>query len=197
MSEENNYKTHFNKELKILKRGVREGDELTIEPFITIINEILDIHSQQGHSGCSAHCSANYLSNVVRSAMLFKPLSPLTGDDSEWVDVDDSYQNNRDGAVFKDKKTNKSSYLDAIAWSGEDKYDIFTGMVEGVRSRQNIKFPFSPKTFHIDVKKVYIDKDHRDECDYIDDGNGNYYTYEIKDKTQLEEVAKYYDMQNE
>jgi len=185
--EENNYKKHFNKELEILRK---DGDkDLIIDKFEKVINDIIDISSKQGHSGTSAHFYANYLSTAIKNVLLFNPLSPITGDESEWVDVnEDSFQNNRIYSIFKDKKTGKCHYLDAIVWKGEKDGDTFTGKVEEVNSSLNIKFPFIPKTFYIDVVKVYGDKD--DDC--IVDGDGKYYTYKIKDEKQLDEVAEYY-----
>lgn len=189
--EEDNYTKHFNRELKIL-RDSNDSDDLIIDKFEQAIRDIIDINSKQGHSGHSAHWYANYLSNAVKNVMLFKPLSPLTGEDSEWVDVcDDLYQNNRCGAVFKDKETGKSNYIDAICWRGEEDYDSFSGMVEGISSKQNIIFPFTPNTFYVDVKKVYLDKNAENECDYYADGD-KIYKYVIKYKNQLDEVFEYY-----
>ena len=58
--------------------------------------------ANEGHSGFSAH----YAINILTKLMDFKPLSPLTGEDSEWVKhdygVEPSYQNKRRSSVFKD-----------------------------------------------------------------------------------------------
>ena len=56
-----------------------------------------------GHSGTSAEACADILYDLIR----FRPLSPLTGEDNEWIDVTEIagetvYQNRRDSEVFKD-----------------------------------------------------------------------------------------------
>ena len=189
--EENNYKEFFEKELKILRNKLPDGDELIIEPYIKAVNNITDIFSNQGHSGMSAPFTSITVSNTIKNILSFKPLSPITGDDNEWVDVTkEFYQNNRCSAVFKDKKTGIGNYLDAIVWNGEDEYDTFSGVVEGISSEQNIEFPFTPKTFYIDVVKDYKFGD--EENPVIDKDNSKY-VYRIKDKRQLEEVFKYYN----
>lgn len=199
--EENNYTKHFVRELQILRENNDGSEELIVDKFEQVIMDILEINSKQGHSGSSAYYYAAYLSGLIKNAMLMKPLGPITGIDCEWVDVaeygsngDSLYQNNRDGAVFKDGKDAKPYYLDAIVWVGEEAGDQFTGNVEGITSRQNIKFPFIPKTFYIDVIKLYIERKHPNG--YYKDGERKY-IYKIKDRKQLEKVAKYYEMQDD
>ena len=61
--------------------------------------------ANEGHSGFSAQHAANILTRL----MDFKPLSPLTGEDDEWVKHDYgsevTYQNKRRSSVFKDRKS--------------------------------------------------------------------------------------------
>jgi hypothetical protein len=199
---ENNYTKHFERELQILRENNEGSEELIIDKFEQVIRDILEINSKQGHSGSSAHFYAAYLSEIIKDAMLMKPLGPITGIDCEWVDVssygsdgDSIFQNNRDCAVFKEGKDSKPYYLDAIVWVGEKAGDSFTGKVEELYSRQFIKLPFTPKTFYIDVVKIYMSKDslkYKDE-DCYEDGDKKY-IYKIKDRKQLEKVAEYYDM---
>lgn len=63
---------------------------------------LLETFSNQRHSGSTA----DYVLGLFEKLARFDPLSPLTGDDSEWIDVGDQngtlYQNKRDGEVFKD-----------------------------------------------------------------------------------------------
>ena len=59
--------------------------------------------ANEGHSGFSA----SYAISILTKLMDFKPLSPLTGEDDEWVKhdygVNDvTYQNKRCSSVFKD-----------------------------------------------------------------------------------------------
>ena len=190
--EENNYKKHLEKELEIIRSSHKEGTELTIEPYLPTINKIIDVFSMQGHSGCSASCTSGYLSKVIKNILSFKPLSPITCTDEEWTEISENeYQNKRLSSVFKEGN-GKPYYLDAIVWKGEERYDTFTGKVEDVHSRQFIKLPFTPKTFYIDVVKVFLTKEEIKDEDYYEDGD-KYYTYKIKDKNQLKEVFKYYE----
>jgi hypothetical protein len=57
--------------------------------------------ANEGHSGFSA----SYAISILTKLMDFKPLSPLTGEDDEWVkhdyDNDVTYQNKRRSSVFK------------------------------------------------------------------------------------------------
>jgi len=63
--------------------------------------ELLEAFSGQGHSGSSAP----YVINLFERLAKFEPISPLTGEDSEWNNTGDGlFQNNRDGEVFKDEK---------------------------------------------------------------------------------------------
>ena len=59
--------------------------------------------ADEGHSGFSA----SYAISILTKLLDFKPLSPLTGEDSEWSDVREYgptpyYQNKRRSSVFKD-----------------------------------------------------------------------------------------------
>ena len=59
--------------------------------------------ANEGHSGFSA----SYAIGILTKLLDFKPLSPLTGEDDEWVNVRDygpepHYQNKRRSSVFKD-----------------------------------------------------------------------------------------------
>ena len=104
-------------------------------------------------------------------------------------------QNKRLSSLFKDIKTNKVHYLNAIVWKGEDEYDTFNGTVGGVKSSQYVKFPFIPKTFYIDVyRELYNENNpkHKSSNDIVSCGSGDY-VYFIKNKNQLKEVAEYYD----
>ena len=54
----------------------------------------------ENHSGMSAH----YALTILTSLLAHKPLSPLTGADDEWMEIDDGlWQNKRASNVFKDK----------------------------------------------------------------------------------------------
>ena len=61
--------------------------------------------------------SAGYARNSLVKLLDFKPITPLTGEDSEWNDsTDDSFQNKRNSSVFKNKKTGEVYDIDAVKW---------------------------------------------------------------------------------
>jgi len=161
------------------------------------------LFSNQGHSGCSASRYANTLASTIKDILLWNPISPINNFDDEWDDVDNNmFQHKRNSAVFKDGKDDKSYFLDAIVWQGVEDWDTFTGKICDTYSSQFIKFPFTPKTFYIDVIRVYDSIENIEKLgynyseDFDEDGMKTdkvYYTI-IKDKSQLLEVAKYYDM---
>jgi len=159
---------------------------------------------ESGQSGGSASYTANAISATVKALCLHNPIGPITGEDSEWVDITEEmggqvmFQNNRVSSVFKNGKEGKPYFLDAIVFKGETVGDTFTGEVEGINSRRYIRqMPFYPKIFYIDVTREKIDADPHDEevrksRTKIICGDG-VYIYHIKDPKQLEEVFKIYE----
>jgi hypothetical protein len=158
------------------------------------VMELIEVFSKQEHSGMSAP----YVANIFNKLAKYEPLIGITGKDEEWGDVRDIgdgkpwYQNKRCSALFKDGKDGKPYYIDAIikrdqngicwsgmAWLNEEDYK------SGDRSKMIGKkayiksFPFTPKTFYIDVKDVEVAKDDWESF--------------VVDPTQLDEVWKYYD----
>lgn len=146
------------------------------------VMELIKVFAEQDHSGYSA----SMVRNIFNKLADFKTICPLTGEDSEWNDVggptigDKVFQNNRNSAVFKDGKNGQAYYIDAIIWRTQ-KGMTYTGTTEeGITSRQFIKsFPFTPKTFYIDVIEEEVKKD-----DWI---------FRIKNMADLDEVWKVYD----
>ena len=67
------------------------------------IMEIVKKFASQGHSGFSAQ----YALNLVTRLLQYKPITPLTGEDEEWVELDYgddlAYQNKRCPQIFKQK----------------------------------------------------------------------------------------------
>lgn len=66
------------------------------------VMELLEVLAKQGHSGFSL----SYILSLLKKLAKFKPLSPLTGQDDEWVKVMEEngkpfYQNKRYSSVFK------------------------------------------------------------------------------------------------
>lgn len=190
-------KTHAEKELEIL---LETTPDAIIRDFVPEIIAICEAFGKSGQSGGSAPYTASALSQAVKKLCLQQTIAPLTGGDDEWVCggmLGGECQNNRLSSVFKGKN-GKAHYLDAIVFKGEEEHDTFTGSLRfadigRVWSRQYIKsFPFTPKTFYIDVVKDY-DCEKYPEEDVFNVGENNKYAYKIKDPKQLEEVYEYYD----
>ena len=196
-------KEYFNSELEILKK--QNSDKLIISDFIEDIYNIIDKFSKQGHSGMSASYYSHIISKTIKNILSYKPLSPIYNDDINWINVDNNvYQNKRVGALFKDNINGKPYYFDAIIWKGVDEYDTYTGSNENTSSLQYVKFPFTPKSFYIDVIRIYDTKEniiklgynYSEEFDERGEKTGKYYYTRIKDITQFKEVAKVYDLVN-
>ena len=69
---------------------------------VTCILELLETFVKQEHS----NFSANYVLKIFNKLVNFKPLSPLTGEDDEWMEICNNkdeiiYQNKRHFSVFK------------------------------------------------------------------------------------------------
>jgi hypothetical protein len=158
------------------------------------VMELIKVFSEQGHSGMSAP----YVADIFQKLAKFEPLMGITGRDEEWGDVKDYgdgkpfYQNKRCSALFKDGKDGKPYYIHAIikrdqngtcwsgmAWLNEEDYK------SGDRSKMFGKkayvksFPFTPKTFYIDVIDVEVAKDDWESF--------------VVDPSQLDAVWEYYD----
>ena len=184
------------RELDILEATTPDA---IITPFAKEILALCEAFGKSGQSGGSAPFTATAISQAVKKLMMFETLAPLTGEDSEWVDMSEyndkesMFQNNRDSRVFKNAKDGQAYFIEAIVFDG-DIGGRFTGSVthngENIRSAQYIKeFPFTPKTFYVDV----IDYRWADKEEKTPDENGDWWTHSIKDENQLNEVFEYYD----
>lgn len=158
------------------------------------VMELIEVFSKQGHSGMSAPIVADLFKRLAN----YEPLQPITGKDEEWGDVRDLgdgvpwYQNKRCSALFKDGEDGKPYYIDAIvkrdqkgicwsgmAWLSEEDYKS-GDRSKMVGKRGYVKsFPFTPKTFYIDVRDVEVAKDDWESF--------------VVDPAQLDEVWNYYD----
>jgi hypothetical protein len=188
------YKEHAMQEFKAagwLNKDEKYNDDMQ-ELICTQVLELLEKFSEHGHSGSTA----SYAINLFTKLASFKPIVPIQGTEDEWSNVsygngETSYQNKRCSAVFKDGVDGKAYYLNSIVFKGQEDYDTFTGSVEDIKSYNYVKFPFTPKTFYIDViRRLATDKDK--ESDIVSCGSGDY-VYSIKDREQLKEVFEYYE----
>ena len=153
------------------------------------VMELMEVFEKQGHSGCSAPIVASLFHQLAN----YKPLGPITGKDEEWGNIrnisdDPWYQNKRETGLFK-YKDGRVTYNSAIikrcpsgtTWSGPiymTREDAINNSNRFHSSLEIKGFPFTPKTFYIDVLEEEIKKD-----DWI---------MWVKDPKQLDEVWEYY-----
>jgi hypothetical protein len=186
---------HAKMELEIAGLFDKDGDFYEGATGKSVM-ELIELFSKQGHSGMSAPMVASLFHKLAN----YEPLQPITGKDEEWTEVSVHqdktgkpwYQNKRCSGLFKDGKDGKPYYIDAIikrdqrgiTWSGRcwlNEEDWLNGdrnlMID---KRGYVKsFPFTPKTFYIDVRDVEVAKDDWESF--------------IVDPSQLDEVWEYYD----
>lgn len=119
------------------------------------ILEIVKTFSEQGHS----NLSAGYVLPKLERLLRFKPISPLTGNDDEWIEIHNrdgvrTYQNKRRLSVFKDvdAQGNVITCEDAggIIVSDDGGISWFaSGMF-----RKSVTFPYFPP---LHSERVYIE----------------------------------------
>lgn len=119
-----------------LKRiGMIDSGEAYNDWATKAILDLIELFASQGHTGFTAP----YVINAFSRLAMFKPLSPLTGEDDEWNDIGDggSLQNKRCSAVFKGE--------DGTAYYIEGKVFTDDGEVwyTNRNSRVNVTFPYS------------------------------------------------------
>lgn len=98
--------------------------------------QLLKVFEEQEHSGMSAAIVLSLFERAVR----FRPLSPLTGADDEWVlAFDGTYQNKRCPSVFKD--ATRAWDIDARVWEYPDGVRVVRG---GADAAKTVTFPYLP-----------------------------------------------------
>jgi len=148
-------KSHAINELDII--GLTEDDEMDGEMRQHILH-MIDEFSKEGHSGFSASYAVSILSKLLK----YEPLSPLTGDDSEWMEIAKEmtgpnqgtlYQNKRACHVFKDD--NGAYDIDGKVfvehWRDEETGEMHSASFTNGDSRVRVTFPYVPTTEYVDV----------------------------------------------
>lgn len=118
-----------------LKRiGMIDSGEPYNDLAAKAILDLIELFSSQSHSGFSAP----YVINTFSRLAMFKPLSPLTGEDDEWNEmIDGSFQNKRYSAVFKDSKDGTAYDIDGKVFSDDGEIWYTSG-----DSRVKVTFPY-------------------------------------------------------
>lgn len=127
----------------------KEGDDPYNVAVANAILELLEVFDNQGHSGFSAP----YVIGMFERLAMYKPITPLTGEDDEWSAEG---QNKRYSAVFKDSKYGKAYNIEGRIFSDDGGETWFINR----DSRVYIDFPY---TVPEHPEKVYISKEDNDE----------------------------------
>lgn len=107
--------------------------------------ELLNMFSEQGHSGMSAP----YAVTLFEKLASWKPLSPLTGEPNEWNNVGEStWQNRRNSVVFKGEDGQAYWIEGRVFWEWATHPEIddgkpFKSHYTSRESRVNITFPWT------------------------------------------------------
>ena len=162
------YKEHAQREfLAVGYRPIAECEDGPDKWVQENVLELLDVLSEQGHSGTSIHFVVDYFSKLAK----FEPLCPLNGDDSEWNNNIDSelYQNNRCSHVFKKNGTayDSEGYVfwhwserdldeDEEGYPGKRRYKSCFISRESAR---RVTFPYTPKREYVEVDSFEVNKE--------------------------------------
>ena len=119
---------------ELKKIGMVDSGEPYNDFATKAILDLIELFASQGHTGFTAP----YVINVFSRLAMFKPLSPLTGEDDEWNEMKDgSFQNKRYSAVFKDTKDGTAYNIDGKAFT-DDGEVWYTSR----DSRVDVTFPY-------------------------------------------------------
>jgi hypothetical protein len=135
-----NLTKHAEVELDALVQGssLNKLDEQFAEAVKRDVLALIRLFASQGHSGGSAMTVLGFFEKLAR----YEPLSPLTGDSDEWVEIEAGrlYQNKRASNVFKE---NEIAYqMDGFVFK-EPNGATFT--TQPASRRRIVRFPFRPQ----------------------------------------------------
>jgi len=138
---ESNAYSYACRELALIGMEEDTADEMN-KAMRDHLMEMLRVFHKEGHSGFSA----NYASNMFNKLSRFEVLSPLTGEDDEWTQIEtNTWQNKRAFNVFKG--ADQVPYqMDYYIFRDED-----GGCCTNSDSRKTIEsFPYTPSHEYID-----------------------------------------------
>lgn len=143
-----NITKYAEQELDLIGMTADSEDEMNLAMRRHIIHMVEEF-AKEGHSGFSA----SYAISILEKLLRYEPLSPLTGDESEWISVeygdDPVYQNKRCSRVFKGKD-GRCYDIEGIVWyewfSDDHKSEPYKSYFTNSESRVYIDFPYTPKT---------------------------------------------------
>jgi len=146
-----NLLTHARNELDLIGMTADSPDEMNRMMREHILT-MMEVFANEGHSGFSASYAANALSKLMK----FEPLSPLTGADDEWVELDYhddmKFQNKRLSRVFKGADGRAYDIEGRVFWSWmtDSNGEKFKSHYTSRDSRVYIEFPYVPTTEYVE-----------------------------------------------
>lgn len=140
-------------ELNILLKNCTDSESLKMQKVMNDdIMEIVKKFASQGHSGFSAQ----YALNLVTRLLQYKPITPLTGEDEEWVELDYgddlAYQNKRCPQIFK-QKDGKIYDVEGKVFSSDNGHSWYTSKDSRVYIEMPYNVPARPESVIIDNKE--------------------------------------------
>lgn len=160
------------------KRGASKEEIFMQETVNHDILDLVDLFAFQAQSGFSAP----YVLNRFKRLASWLPLSPLTGEDDEWIDIKDVFdkptqQNKRYSGLFRVKGDNSTAHdVNARVFSDNGGITWFTGSIDK-DFREPIVFPYMPPT---EPKEIYIR--------WLDDEQEKYEVVESEEEKEEQRV---------
>ena len=142
--------------IKNMKEHTKDKEAIFMQEEIhRDILDLIEFFSQQAHSGTSAPYVISHFNRLAD----YKPLSPLTGEEDEWMDLREfgdkvTQQNKRYFGLFRDNKDNSTARdIHAIVFSDNGGVTWFScGFLED-KFKTPIVFPYMPPT---KPREIYI-----------------------------------------
>lgn len=127
---------HAKTELSLLGSDDDEMQQAMNKHILTVV----ETFANEGHSGFSA----SYATALLEKLLRHEPLTPLTGEDSEWCEVSQGiWQNRRCSHVFKDA-------TGAYDIDGRIFRDPDGSCWQNRESRVPVTFPYTPTRVYVD-----------------------------------------------
>lgn len=128
--------------LELKRAGLFDKDSDYAGELGNAVMKLMKVFAEEGHSGFSAGMAISIFERLAR----FEPLTPLTGEDDEWMEVGPGeFQNKRCSHVFKSEE--RGAYdIDGKIFR-EPSGVCFTSS----DSRVPVTFPYAPKREYVDV----------------------------------------------